>query len=83
MEVIFPPPFMADSRSVRLSLFYDVGNVFASTNDFSADELRMSAGLAAVWLSPVGPLSVSVAQAFNDQSNDDTQFFQFNLGAGF
>lgn len=83
MEVIFPPPFMADSKSVRLSLFYDVGNVFASTNDFSANDLRMSAGLAAVWLSPVGPLSVSIAQAINDQSNDDTQFFQFNLGAGF
>ena len=83
LEIVFPPPFMADSKSVRLSLFYDVGNVFASTDDFSAEELRMSAGLAAVWLSPVGPLSISVAQAFNDQSGDDTQFFQFNLGAGF
>lgn len=83
LEIVFPPPFMADSKSVRLSLFYDVGNVFASTKDFSANELRMSAGLAAVWLSPVGPLSISVAQAFNDQSGDDTQFFQFNLGAGF
>ncbi|TCK18449.1 Beta-barrel assembly machine subunit BamA [Thiogranum longum] len=83
LEVVFPPPFMADSKSVRLSLFYDVGNVFSSTQDFSAEELRMSAGLSAVWLSPVGPLSVSIAQAFNDQSGDDTQFFQFNLGAGF
>ncbi len=83
MEIVFPPPFMAESQSVRLSLFYDVGNVFASADDFSGDELRMSAGLAAVWLSPVGPLSISVAQAFNEQSTDDTQFFQFNLGAGF
>lgn len=83
LEIVFPPPFMADSKSVRLSLFYDVGNVFASTDDFSAQDLRMSAGLSAVWLSPVGPLSISVAQAFNDQSGDDTQFFQFNLGAGF
>jgi outer membrane protein insertion porin family len=43
----------------------------------------MSAGLSALWLSPVGPLSISVAQAFNDQAGDDTQFFQFNLDAGF
>ncbi len=83
LEIAFPPPFMTETRSVRLSLFYDVGNVFASGNDFSADELRMSVGLAAVWLSPVGPLSVSIAQPFNDQDGDDTQVFQFNLGAGF
>lgn len=83
MEIVFPPPFMSGSTSVRLSLFYDVGNVFASTQAFSANDLRMSAGLAAVWLSPVGPLSISVAQAFNDQENDNTQLFQFNLGTGF
>ncbi|VAW76112.1 Outer membrane protein assembly factor YaeT [hydrothermal vent metagenome] len=83
LAIVFPPPFMADNQSVRLSLFYDVGNVFASTGGFDVNELRMSAGLSAVWLSPVGPLSVSVAQAFNEQSTDDTQFFQFNLGAGF
>ncbi len=83
VEIAFPPPFLTESRSVRLSLFYDVGNVFESGNAFSADELRMSVGLAAIWLSPVGPLSVSIAQAFNDQANDDTQLFQFNLGAGF
>jgi len=83
IEIQFPPPFMAGNNSVRLSLFYDAGNVFAGTENFRPDDLRMSAGLSAVWLSPVGPLSVSLAQAFNDQDGDDTQLFQFNLGAGF
>jgi outer membrane protein insertion porin family len=82
-EIVFPPPFMSESQSVRLSLFYDVGNVFESADDFNGNDLRMSVGLGAVWLSPVGPLSVSLAQPFNDQGGDDTQVFQFNLGAGF
>lgn len=83
VEIMFPPPFMPDTQSVRLSLFYDVGNVFESADDFNGSDLRMSVGLSAMWLSPVGPLSVSLSQPFNDQSGDDTQFFQFSLGAGF
>jgi outer membrane protein insertion porin family len=66
-----------------LSLFYDVGNVFSGAGDWAATDLRMSVGLGATWLSPVGPLAVSVAQPFNDQSGDNLQQFQFTLGAGF
>jgi outer membrane protein insertion porin family len=43
----------------------------------------MSVGLGATWLSPVGPLAVSIAQPFNDKSGDNLQQFQFTLGAGF
>jgi outer membrane protein insertion porin family len=66
-----------------LSLFYDAGNVFPGVEDWSADDMRMSIGLGATWLSPVGPLAVSVAQPFNDSGGDDIQKFQFSLGAGF
>ena len=83
LQLNFPPPFLTESNAVRLSLFYDVGNVFAGTDDWSANELRMSVGLGATWLSPVGPLTVSIAQPFNDQSQDKIQQFQFTLGAGF
>ncbi len=82
-QIQFPPPFMTESNAVRLSLFYDVGNVFAGAEDWRTDDLRMSIGLGATWLSPVGPLAVSVAQPFNDQSGDNIQQFQFTLGAGF
>jgi outer membrane protein insertion porin family len=43
----------------------------------------MSVGLGATWLSPVGPLAVSIAQPLNDKTGDDVQQFQFTLGAGF
>jgi outer membrane protein insertion porin family len=82
-QILFPPPFMTETNAVRLSLFYDVGNVFAGAQDWSGSDLRMSVGLGATWLSPVGPLAVSIAQPFNDQSGDNLQQFQFTLGAGF
>jgi outer membrane protein insertion porin family len=82
-QILFPPPFITESNAVRLSLFYDIGNVFAGAQDWTADDLRMSVGLGATWLSPVGPLAISIAQPFNDQSGDDIQKFQFTLGAGF
>jgi len=62
-QILFPPPFLTESNAVRLSLFYDVGNVFAGTEDWSASDLRMSFGLAAIWLSPVGPLRQSVSHS--------------------
>jgi outer membrane protein insertion porin family len=83
LEVIFPPPFMTETNSVRLSAFFDVGNVFAGIDDFDSNDLRMSVGIGGSWLSPVGPLAVSLAKPFNDQSDDDTQEFQFTLGTQF
>ncbi|MDT8388291.1 MAG: outer membrane protein assembly factor BamA [Thiogranum sp.] len=83
LAISFPPPFLTESNSVRLSAFYDIGNVFPGTENFDAGDLRMSVGIAGTWLSPVGPLAISLAQPFNDQSGDDLQEFQFTLGAGF
>ena len=50
---------------------------------FDLGDLRYSAGLSAVWLSPVGALSASVAYPFNDKEDDDTQTFQFGFGTTF
>ncbi|MGM0553562.1 MAG: outer membrane protein assembly factor BamA [Pseudomonadota bacterium] len=82
-ELYFPMPFAADNDAVRMSTFVDVGNVFNEVDDFDASELRGSAGLAITWFSPVGPLSLSYAEPFNNDPDDDLQRFQFLLGAGF
>ncbi|WP_369772921.1 outer membrane protein assembly factor BamA [Thioalkalivibrio sp. ALJ16] len=82
-ELFFPLPFAADNDAVRMSTFVDAGNVFNDISDFDASELRASAGVAVTWFSPVGPLSFSVAEPFNDQPGDDLQRFQFLLGASF
>jgi outer membrane protein insertion porin family len=81
VEVLFPPPFFTKSNSFRMSAFLDVGNVYASYDDFKAADLRYSTGVGATWLSPLGALSFSLAMPLNDEPGDDTQVFQFTIGA--
>lgn len=79
-QFILPVPFMDKSENVRMAAFFDVGNVFGTTDDFQADELRYSVGLSGLWLSPLGPIVLSVAAPLNDQSEDETEVFQFSFG---
>ncbi len=83
VEIFFRAPLLEESDNFRVSLFYDIGNVFATTEDFESDELRSSAGVAAIWLSPIGPLTFSYAYPLKSQDGDDLQQFQFNVGANF
>jgi outer membrane protein insertion porin family len=82
-EVFFPTPFLEDTANFRMSVFYDVGNVFATADDFEISQLRSSVGIGATWLSPIGPLTFSYAKPIRYFEGDDLQQFQFNVGAGF
>jgi outer membrane protein insertion porin family len=83
-EVIFPFPFLKkELKSVRFSVFADVGNVYADGEGFDAGLLRYSAGVGAIWISPFGGLSISFAQPFNEQDDNETESFQFSLGSTF
>ncbi len=81
LELIFPSPFAGQESSTRLSAFVDAGNVFNTDQaDIDFSELRYSAGVALVWLTPIGPLSFSLAEPLNDEPGDDIERFQFTLG---
>lgn len=82
-ELLFPPPFLSKNRSVRLSLFTDVGNVYRDIGAFKARELRYSAGIGLVWLTPFGALNFSYGIPLNATSTDQKQQFQFTVGAPF
>jgi outer membrane protein insertion porin family len=82
-EIILPVPFLQDVKSVRVAAFVDMGNVYGKDQDIDVGQLRFSAGLSGIWLSPFGVLSVSIAQPFNKQPGDETQPFQFTFGASF
>jgi len=94
-ELLFPLPFIEDRRSLQTSLFLDAGNTFLTdcyatetgTSNCSSGvdlgDLRYSVGVGLSWLTPVGPLTFSIAEPINDESGDDTQFFQFSLGQSF
>ena len=83
IDYIFPIPFVEKPpSSVRLSAFYDIGNVFldnyhtynapVGTDGFQADQLRESVGLSLVWVSPIGPLRFSYAWTLDDVSGAGT-----------
>ena len=83
-ELIFPIPFVENASGMRLSAFFDVGNVFGDYNTFSASGLKYSVGLAGLWLSPLGPISISLGYPLNaDKDVDDVQNFQFTIGTFF
>lgn len=83
IEVITPMPFLTDNKAIRLISFIDAGYGFGLKDDFDAGDLRVSAGIGMQWLSPLGPLSFSVATPIREKSGDKTEVFQFQLGGVF
>lgn len=86
VEVYFKAPFKLANKSLRLSLFADAGNVYDlddGSEGFELEEMRYSTGVSAVWASPMGVLTFSLAQPFNTASNDDKENFQFQFGSAF
>jgi len=80
-EFFFPPPGLKNVKSFRLSTFLDGGGVFKES--IGTDEMRFSAGIAALWLSPFGPLTISYAKPLNHDSKDDVTELQFGMGGAF
>jgi outer membrane protein insertion porin family len=98
-EILFPLPFIKDQRSIRTSLFWDVGNVFDSNcsssdrtldgqkvkcNDVDFSGMASSVGVGVTWITALGPLSFALAMPVKKPDNDtETQVFQFSLGQTF
>jgi len=91
-DLIFPIPFVdKPPNSVRLSAFFDIGNVFldgqptynSTQVGFDPSQLRTSAGVSFVWLAPIGPLRFSWGKALNNVPGDDLRSFQFSIGSFF
>jgi outer membrane protein insertion porin family len=82
-ELLFPFPGMAQDRTVRLLTFFDLGSVWPSGDTPAISDLRASAGFGLAWLTPVGPLKLSVAKPLRRESYDRTQQLQFTIGTGF
>lgn len=89
-ELFFPVPFLAETKSVRIGTFMDVGTI---SNSLTVNNMKYSAGLSGEWMSPFGALSVSAALPLNAVATstlangvivgDQKQIFQFNFGQNF
>ncbi len=93
--IIFPNPIKPDLKSVRTSLFLDVGQVYdtrhkersvgnAAFNGNPAG-LRYSAGLSLTWHTPLAgaPLSFSLAKPLKRKPGDEVRYFNFWMGTQF
>lgn len=83
LDLILPNPFSSQENSVRLGLFLDAGNVFGPSESLDLGDLRSAVGIGLIWIAPVGVLRFSLAEPLNDKPGDDTESFQFTLGAPF
>ncbi|MBI4741997.1 MAG: outer membrane protein assembly factor BamA [Betaproteobacteria bacterium] len=82
-EILFPLPGFGVDKSVRIGGFFDAGQIWAPGEKMSLQDLRTSTGIAAVWVSPFGPLKFSLAQPINKKEGDKLQRFQFQMGTTF
>ena len=93
-ELMMPLPGFGVDKSMRFGPFFDAGQVYSEESKYSGScvsgvgvcdggGVRMSVGLAATWMSPLGPLKFSLAQPLNKQKNDNIQIFQFQMGTTF
>ncbi|WP_047393791.1 MULTISPECIES: outer membrane protein assembly factor BamA [Chitinibacter] len=82
-EFYAPLPGMKDDRSMRLSAFFDVGNVWDDAHAFDFGDLKYSAGIGFTWIAPVGPIKLIWAKPINAKDGDKTQSIQFQLGQVF
>ncbi|MDE0130362.1 MAG: BamA/TamA family outer membrane protein, partial [Gammaproteobacteria bacterium] len=83
VELILPLPERF-RQSARLAAFFDVGNVFSTSDleffdrqgdplsyDFDTSKLKRSVGIGAEWLAPLGLLRFSFAAPLNADSETD------------
>ncbi|PRC92154.1 outer membrane protein assembly factor BamA [Solimicrobium silvestre] len=81
-ELQFPFPGSANDRSLRWFVFSDAGNVYDEGAAFRGG-VKASYGIGISWLSPMGPLKLSLAHAINATDLDRKKPFDFQIGGGF
>jgi len=77
LELHFP---IYDEFGLRGLAFFDSGQAFAASDSFDLGEFRNSVGVGGSWLSPFGPLEVSLGFPLNAKSGDETSVIGFSLG---
>ena len=80
------PNLLPEAYKTDVGFFLDFGNVWGVDYDSSIDEsnkIRSSTGVAASWLSPIGPLSFVFSTNLSKADTDKTESFNFNLGTTF
>lgn len=84
-ELMFPLPGLKETKTVRLSMFFDTGALWGGNSfDLTPQQsFRASYGVGLNWISPLGPIKLSYALPLFNQQTDQLEAFQFMLGSSF
>ena len=80
------PNFLPEATNTDITGFLDFGNVWGVDYDSNLDDgskIRSSTGIAASWLSPIGPMTFIFSQNISKATEDVTESFNFRLGTTF
>ena len=84
IELTFPLPGTGYDRTLRVFSFLDAGNVWGDEgNSIGANGLRYGYGVGLAWISPIGPLKLSLGFPLTKHDGDQYQKFQFQIGTAF
>lgn len=76
-ELHFP---ILDQWGLRGSFFLDQGQAFGPSENIAIEDLKRSAGVAAQWLSPIGPVKLSWGFPLNADPSDRKELLGFTIG---
>ncbi len=79
------PMILENVQTVDIVMFADAANIWGVDYDTSLDKsgIRSSVGVGLDWLTPVGPLTFSLAQPITKEPDDIEETFRFNIGTSF
>ena len=84
------PSGLPKEIGIRGSVFSDFGALWNSGENpavggpiLDSNQIRVTAGIGALWRSPFGPVKVSLAEPIRRQTFDRTELFRFSFGSRF
>lgn len=80
------PYIFQTTENIDLKIFFDAGNIWGvdyASNLDNDSKIRSSTGIAMELLTPIGPMSFSLAEAITKNPSDVTESFRFQLGTTF
>jgi len=79
------PNGLPEKWNAITNIFLDTANVWGVDDNSTSDsnKLRSSIGLGLSWISPLGPISITYAEAITKESTDDVEQFNFKIGSAF
>jgi len=79
------PNGLPEKWNAITNVFFDTANVWGVDDNSTSDsnKLRTSIGLGLSWISPLGPISITYAEAITKENTDEVEQFNFRIGSAF